>query len=329
MYVDPSRAKNYEGEILKNIILLLLLFSMGAFSQVPPISQIQMNGKVFSFYSSSNITTYDKLIERAIITIHGSTKNGDTYYKSVSRMAKKLGVESTTFVLSPNFKESSDQRLQNELTYRPWQDWWIGENSIEGSKTSSFAVIDNIIKKFSNKKIFPNLKTIVITGHSAGGHLTQRFALGSRVEDEISGVKIKYVVANPGTYAYLNNKRPTGTRGQFIIPRNPGCYYNHYKYGLEKRNQYMSRDSKSTMITRYLKRNIVYLLGEQDLGDVEQSCEARLQGRTRFERGVQFKEHLDVYFPENLHKIVTIPGVGHTQYGMYTSELGSEVLFFD
>jgi hypothetical protein len=313
---------------MKSLFLSLCILSVSLYGQVPEATLINVGANKLSVHLSHDIEVVQEKIERAIITIHGSTRNGDTYFKSVSRMAKRLNLQDSTLVLSPNFKESGDSLEGGELLYRPWQDWWIGNNSIDGSQTSSFTVIDELVKKFSNRVLFPNLQTLVITGHSAGGHLTQRYALGSRAEEK-THLKLKYVVANPGTYAYLNNKRPTGMRGRYRVPRNPRCRYNHYKYGLEKKNSYMSRDNNKVMIDRYLKRNVIYLLGDQDLGDVEQSCEAALQGRTRFARGTFFMVHLDRFFPEHNHKRVVVPGVGHTQYGMYTSGIGSNVLFFN
>ncbi len=313
------------------ILTLLFIFtlSLSAFSQVPDISTLKIGKRSFSYFINKAIDQKDKAITRAIITVHGSVKNGDTYYKSVSRMAKKLNLKDSTIVLSPMFKESQDQRSSKEIYYRPWQDWWIGNDSIDGSRLSSFDVIDVLVKKLADKNTFPNLKTIVLTGHSAGGHLTQRYALGSRLEDKLVGVKLKYVVANPGTYAFLNKMRPViGSFDQFQVP-SVRCAYNDYKFGLKNRNRYMSKDTTKKMISRYLKRDVTYLLGEEDTGDVEQTCMAQVQGRNRFERGNYFKRHLDKYYPTNSHKLVTVPSVGHTQYGMYTSEVGSEVLFQD
>jgi hypothetical protein len=309
--------------------ILLLVVSLSALSQIPDPTYIGLENNKLMAFQSHDIDTVNPDIEKAIITIHGSTRNGGTYYKSVARMAKRLGLEKSTFVLSPNFKERGDSVIRGEYIYNAWGfDWWVGNNSIDSSSTSSFEVIDLLVEKFANKTKFPNINSIVITGHSAGGHLTQRYALGSVIENKYSDIKFKYVVTNPGTYAYLNKFRPVaGHRGQFEIPR-VRCAYNNYKYGMDKRNQYMNKNKLNTMIENFLSRDVVYLLGEDDIGDVEQSCEAQVQGPNRFLRGVNFKSHLDKFYPQNSHSLVSVPNVGHTQYGMYTSELGSEVLFY-
>lgn len=309
------------------ILLLLLLVSTQAIAAIPAPSTIAINNKIFSFYANKNIESLNTNVEHAIITIHGSARNPDTYFKSVWGLSKKLNVEDKTLVVSPHFKITGDKLLPNELKFS-YEGWWIGNQSLEGSSTSSFSVIDFFIKHLGNQNLFPNLKTLVITGHSAGGHLTQRLALGSQADLNIHHLDIKYVVANPGTYAYLTNKRPvSGQIGIFEVPRRPRCAYNRYKYGMEQRNAYMSKDTVPNMAKRFIQRNVVYLLGENDTGDVEQTCQAQYQGAHRYARGLNFKAHVDEEFPNNIHSLVTVPAVGHTQYGMYTSVVGKKVLF--
>jgi hypothetical protein len=286
-------------------------------------SVTSIKGSTFSFYTNHYLV-FNKNIEKIIITIHGSTRNADTYFKSIWGQSKKAGVETSTLVISPHFKITGDSLKRSELSYS-YQGWWIGDNSLK-AKVSSFTVMDELVKKL-DRNLFPNLKSVYITGHSAGGHFTQRYALSSKVELLYPGIQFKYIVANPGTYAYLTNKRPNLLYAGYSVPRNPGCPYNNYKWGLDNLNQYLSLDSKNNMIDRYIDRDVTYFLGENDTGDVEQTCQARLQGPNRFVRGVKFKGHIDYEYPNNTHKLITVPGVGHTQYGMYTSDNGVNLLF--
>lgn len=309
------------------ILLLALFISTNVWAQLPAVSTISINNRIFSFYTNKNIETEQSKVEHAIITIHGSARNPDTYFKSVWGVSKKLKVEDKTIVLSPHFKITGDKLLRNELKFT-YEGWWIGNQSIDGSNTSSFSVIDFFIKHFANQQLFPNLKTLTITGHSAGGHLTQRLALGSLADVALNHLDIKYVVANPGTYAYLTRKRPVlGQAGVFEVPRNARCAYNNYKYGMDNRNTYMSRDPVKSMTKRFIQRDVVYFLGEKDIGDVEQTCQAQYQGAHRFARGKNFFAHVNEEFPSNTHTFISVPEVGHTQYGMYTSEIGKKLLF--
>jgi len=39
-------------------------------------------------------------------------------------------------------------------------------------RISSFTILDEILMKFGDKNLYPNLKRIIIAGHSAGGQTT-------------------------------------------------------------------------------------------------------------------------------------------------------------
>lgn len=311
---------------MKKSLLLLFVLSINAWSQLPNISiRAIKNRALFSYYTNHSLDISNNKIEKAIITIHGSVRNADTYFKSVWNLSKKLKVEEKTLIISPKFKIRGDSAARDEIRYS-YEGWWIGDDSLSW-KISSFAVIDYFIKHLSNKSLFPNLKELIITGHSAGGHLVQRLALGSVEDLNIKDMKIKYIVANPGTYAYLNRYRPVGGMpGVFEIP-NVRCNYNAWKYGLTQMNTYMNRFKIDKLIDNFLNRDVTYFLGEQDIGQVEQNCMASIQGPTRLARGKNFKDHLDQFFPANRHDLKVVPGVGHTQYGMYNSSIGKKLLF--
>jgi len=300
-----------------------LILISSSFAKWPDKSRTNIKNNTFTLYANHDLV-FNKDIEKIIITIHGSARNPDTYFKSVWGLSKKYGVESSTLVVAPHFKAAGDKLVKKELSFS-YEGWWIGNNSLK-SKVSAFTVMDELVKKL-DRRLFPNLKSVYIAGHSAGGHFTQRYALSSKIELQYPGINFKYIVANPGTYAYLTNKRPNFVFGGYEVPRYVRCAYNNYKWGLDNLNQYLSLDSKDNMIDRFINRDVIYFLGENDTGDVEQSCQAQYQGPNRFVRGVKFKGHVDFEYPNNVHQLITVPGVGHTQFGMYTSEIGKRLLF--
>lgn len=57
--------------------------------------------------------------------------------------------------------------------------------------------------------VFPHLKAIVVSGHSAGGQYVTRYEMANQIHDTL-GVPITYVVSNPSSYAYLDPERPVG-----------------------------------------------------------------------------------------------------------------------
>ena len=284
-------------------------------------NQLTIKQNNFSYFSNFSLTDSNDKIEEAIIVVHGSDRNADTYYSSISRMAEATGHTESTLVVSPHFKLASDVLVNNELTFTD-EGWLKGDESLNNYQIRSFDIIDHLVELIMTDNHFKNLKRIVITGHSAGGQLTQRYSLGSLLDQLYPSIHFRYIVLNPGSYAYLNLNRP-------IDPSGHNCAYNDYKYGLDHLNSYMSQTPLTTMINNYLNKDVIYFLGEKDIDteEVDNECPAQLQGLNRLQRGLNFKANIDQNYPSNLHHLVTNPGVAHTEWGMYSSELGKNLLF--
>lgn len=315
-----------EEHIMK-ISFTFFLFCLVSLAHALEIKKLELNSAYLTYYQN-HPDSVAKDIENLIITVTGSERNAETYLKTMDAVTKKLQVNQRTMVVAPAFKINGDVAEDKELIFS-YEGWWIGDNSYSPAKFrySSFETIDQLIRNFSNKLVYPKLKRVILIGHSAGGHLVQRYALGTSLSEEQLKLKIKFVVSNPGTYVYLNNKR--WVNGSLVVPNSPNCSYNNYKYGLERLNQYMSRTPVPAMIETYLKRDVTYFLGDNDVGDVEQSCEAQFQGPNRFVRGKNFKAFMDREFHRHEHEMVIVPGIGHTQHGMYNSREATEVIFRD
>lgn len=295
-----------------------LLCSLGALA-LPQETTLSYKGTVFSHFVSHDLKTYNPKIERVILTIHGSERNADTYFKSIEAMATREGAIEKTIIISPHFKEARDVLRPQEL-YFSSEGWLSGDDALNNQEISSFDVMDHIITLLANKKVFPSLNEIVLTGHSAGGQLIQRYSAGSQVDKNFPSIHFRYVVANPGSYLYLTKNRP--------VKSNLRCNFNDYKYGLDHLNPYMEKN-QFKIKAQYAAREVVYILGEQDIisENIDQSCPAQYQGKNRLERGKLYKAQLEKEFPLARHFLISVPGVGHTQYGMYTSPLGKKVLF--
>ena len=285
---------------------------------LPPESLLDYQGNLFSHFVSHDLKTPNALIEKVIISVHGSERNAHSYFNSIEAMVKRQRGIDKTIIISPHFKEALDPLLPQELYYSA-EGWLSGDEALNGP-VSSFEVIDYIMSLLANKSNFPNLKEIVMTGHSAGGQLTQRYAVGSNSDRIYPDIRFRYIVANPGSYVYLTKNRPVNLA--------LNCHFNDYKFGLDHLNRYMQKDV-SQLIDQYTSKQVVYLLGEQDIisNNIDQSCPAQYQGKTRLERGQFYKAQLETEFPLARHFLFTVPGIGHTQYGMYTSAVGQKVLF--
>jgi hypothetical protein len=59
--------------------------------------------------------------------------------------------------------------------------WRSGGGEIGNDKLTSFDFMDEIIHRLARKNVFPNLKTIVVAGHSAGGQFVTRYEMSNQV----------------------------------------------------------------------------------------------------------------------------------------------------
>lgn len=299
------------------IVFFIFLFT-GSLWATPPEQNLSFQGKVFSYFSSHDLNLINPAIKKAVIVVHGSERNADTYFNGMADVCRIAGKTDSTVIVSPHFKLETDTLLPSEFT---WTDegWLSGDLNTNGQKTSSFTIIDNFVETFLAH--YPALEEIIVTGHSAGGQLTQRYAVGSKVENKFSTVKFRYIVLNPGSYVYLNAKRPVMDAEK--------CAYNDYKYGLDHRNAYMGQFSVENLVTDYLKRKVVYMVGDLDntSADIDQACPARYQGPTRRQRGQLYLQTLNQEFPFHNHLLFVVPNVAHTQHGMYHSATGLKVLW--
>ena len=309
------------------IVITILAISQVAYGQAPVEKSLKYRGHLFSYYSNIDLFRPSEKIDRVLIIVHGSARNADTYYKTMRYVANKTDNKENTIIISPHYKDGADQLNYSELAWFG-MDWWVGNDAANAKKISSFDIIDNFINIVTVKDRFPNIEQIVITGHSAGGQVTQRYALGSNIEDKLPEIKFRYIVANPGTYIYMTPRRPVlDGSGKFRIP-NVSCRYNDYKFGLKHLNRYVAKADRDELVSRYIQRDVTYLVGQNDTStNIEQTCGARVQGKNRLERGKNIMAHINYEFPDNNHQFKMVPEIGHTQWGMYRSEVGMDLLF--
>ncbi|MDD0969027.1 MULTISPECIES: alpha/beta fold hydrolase [Pseudomonas] len=270
-------------------------------------------------------------IERVLIVIHGRLRNAETYRKSGEVAAELAGQTANTLVIAPQFLNESDVSLYSlPASVLRWQgnDWMGGGLSTGPNPLSSYAALDEIVGRLSDRKQFPDVKQIVIFGHSGGAQVVQRYALLAQEQPALKteGIRLRYVVANPSSYAYFNEQRPVA----FDHAKCPG--FNRWKYGLVDPPIYSGGQSPAQLEGRYVKREVIYLLGQQDTDPqhpaLDKSCAAKAQGAYRLERGKLFFGYLLRRHPEGVNqRLIEVPGVGHNGDGMLTSPEGQKAIF--
>ncbi|MBN6209865.1 alpha/beta hydrolase [Ralstonia flatus] len=275
-------------------------------------------------------------VTRAVIVIHGWPRRD---LRSGEHAAEEAGtVARTTLIVTPQFLTAGDvvaHNLPSNILRWGEDDWKVGKPSKDAAATSAFEVVDEILHRLANRSIFPNLKTIVLAGHSAGGQFVQRYAVLGRGEADVRGaqVHIRYVVANPATYLYLTDERPD-SNGNFAPFDSPSCpTFNHWTYGLQAGVPNYSSRARSVdeLKARYLQRDVIYLLGTADNaldGDgQDRSCAAEAQGATRYARGQAFDAYVHLLDPRTTHRVYRAHGIGHSSYLLFSSVCGQAALF--
>ncbi|MEG8234368.1 alpha/beta hydrolase [Pseudomonas orientalis] len=269
-------------------------------------------------------------VTRALIIVHGRLRNAQTYLQSGIDAANHAGVGGDTLVIAPQFLNQADVKrnhLGDQVLQWKANDWMAGEPSTGPGHISSYAALDQIIKHLGNRTLFPALKEIVIAGHSGGGQVVQRFALTGHDHPllQTEGISLRYVVANPSSYAYFSPQRPV----PFEAASCPG--FNDWKYGMQNLPNYVGHQGAQQLEQAYVSRDITYLLGQQDTDPnhpaLDKSCEAETQGAYRLIRGHNYVDYLRQRHPQLGHRLVEVPGVGHDGDKMFTSPQGQKVLF--
>src|SRR6478672_3477996 len=158
-------------------------------------------------YSSYALNKPNAAVTRAFILVHGTGRNADHYFQTALAAAFLDGALDNTVVIAPHFVSDTDKVATNEVLWPNRGDSWrSGGMSTSNPTISAFDFMDEIVRQLSNKKNFPNLRKIVIAGHSAGGQFVTRYEMANKIHGT-TGVEMSYVVANPSTYAW-----PSATR---------------------------------------------------------------------------------------------------------------------
>ncbi len=287
-------------------------------------------------YRTYPLDTKNESITRAFILIHGAGRDADNYYRTALAAAFLGNALENTIVISPRFASNDgrgcrDTLAANEVNWSCSGDSWrSGGMAISDDRLTSYDFTDEILRKLARKSVFPNLKAIVVSGHSAGGQYVTRYEMANKVHDSL-GVPISYVVANPSSYAYLDPNRPLPETAEIRPFRDShNCTtFDHWPYGLEGRTGYTAKIPDDQLKKQLVARPTTYLLGEIDilpLGGFDSSCPAMAQGPTRLARGQAFAKYVNEKYGAH-HQVTVVSLCGHNARCMFTSEQALPIIF--
>ncbi|MEO7217027.1 MAG: hypothetical protein ABI026_02440 [Gemmatimonadaceae bacterium] len=304
-------------------------------------------------YATYSLNRPNSKIMRALIMVHGALRNADHYFRTATAAGFLDGALDNTVIIAPRFAASRDEHATNEVMWPERGDTWrSGGMSPSNPTLSAFDFVDEIVRTLANKKVFPNLKQIVVSGHSAGGQFTNRYEMSNKVDGTLTGVRITYAVANPSSYAWPAAVRPLpvgdadpatadkealGPAGEKVhtdftyglfdstkVPR-----YNHWPAGLENRTGYTAQMSDAQLIKQLVTRPTTYLLGQVDvlpLGGFDSSPSAMAQGPTRRARGEAFFKYVNETLGAK-HNAIIVSECGHNDRCIFTTKEVLPVIF--
>src|ERR1700761_6607426 len=205
-------------------------------------------------YVSGDWSKPEPEIARAVIVLHGRLRNADVYYDSAKTAQAAAGAAGqATLMIVPQFLAEVDidaHHLPADTLRWTWEGWEGGDDATGPKPASSFEALDAILAKLADRKLFPNLKDVVVAGHSGGAQVVQRYAIASRGEAPLTKahITVRYVVANPSSYAYFPNERPEPALAASCSG------YDNWKYGMAARPAYLAKPTPAALEKTYVSR---------------------------------------------------------------------------
>lgn len=303
-------------------------------------------------YATYSLDEPNRAVTRALIMVHGASRNADHYFETSTAAGFLAGALGNTIIIAPRFAAGKDTVTTNEVVWPERGDTWrSGGISPANPALSSFDFVDEIVRKLADKKAFPNLTSVVIAGHSAGGQFVTRYEMANKIHGTL-GVSMSYVVANPSSYAWPASVRPlpTGdadpstadkeplgpngekvhtafTYGQFDSTKAPG--FDLWPAGLEHRAGYTASMTDDQLRHNLASRPTTYLLGQVDvlpLGGFDSSPSAMAQGPTRRARGEAFIKYVADALGGKPTAII-VPECGHNDRCIFTTDVVFPAIF--
>ena len=338
------------------ILILWLLFLLSLSEAKIPIAAKRYPVRVgketlkFPYESSHDLSMRNEMIESLILSIHSSSYDAEMYFQNALAAMNKAGADSREYlIIAPHFlsgtviQERISSRLPSDLLYWKVRPFWGSSQGFYNDgdvRISSFEVIDQILTEAVEGGNFPNLKTVVILGHSAGGQMVNRYAAGNQFEYAVArpkGIRVRYLVMAPSSYAYFTPERFfIDPKLYYTVPDNPPDGYDNWGYGLKNLYSYHRRCGMTpeSIKERYPSRIVMYLVGDRDRDPDDRSLSktaaSMLQGKNRLHRGRIYFAYLEhVYGPDikKTQRFVIVRGVGHSGRSLMTSDAGLDFIF--
>lgn len=343
---------------MKKILFLLISCSILAFSHtgssganLPGASWFPVKAGTtqthMPYFCNRDITQRDTEISRLMFVIHSSSYNPLTYYRTSMRLLRQEDALHNTLVMVPHFINLKEKNVpptyrSDCLHWRTYPFWGTQraatKHGLSTLKISSFEVIDRMIRHVIESGNFPNLRTVTVMGHSAGGQMTQRYAASNPLDGNYTaskGITMKYIVMAPSSYVYVTDERYVpGTSYSFTRPDIDPRRYNRYGYGLDRLYGYLKPIGAIRIKNNVGSRTVLYLVGSRDNNTQHSSMSkkpaAMLQGTHRLERARIYMQYLKHVYGQdilNRNRLVVVEGAGHSGSRLMRSDAARQYIF--
>lgn len=317
-----------------------------------------------AYEANADITVANEQVRRVIVSLHGNGGDAIAYHGNgqaivATRSAVAPEVTNETFVIAPQFFTPTEVNvpIDDDLLY--WESARAYANNsgdVSNAPRSfqirSFDVMDELLTQLCQPEVFPNLKVIVLVGQSNGGQFVSRYAATNPFEGRIArprGIHVRYVAMGAGTYLYMDGERYSFADESYknaaadeswrssivqLSDFNSVCSvnedrYNWWWHGLDHLTwNYPKQFGADVIREQFGRRDVVYLVGENDLSQSGPECPDRVQGPDTLAKTLLYYYHLEQFYGAELrHRIRVVAGVGHSGIGTMNSPEGIEEIF--
>ena len=292
------------------------------------------------YYRNIPLANTSADIKYAIISLHGDGRNADEHFNIIGQATVNAGLEDSTILLAPVYPFQDDinqYNLGDDVLYWSDTDWNAGDLSRNTQsnprpfRISSFSTMDSIYHRLVENN--PNLKRIVLTGHSAGSQMVVRYAAGGRAQADLTetGIDFVFVPTNTPSFLYYDDYRVLNQNAEVFEFGPSDCgSASQYKYGLDNLNQYMENTGETTIIENHKQAGVTYLIGQYDFGGQTNTCARMVQGSSRLIRTHVYFSYIGFFYGDsvyNNHRMAEIPAAYHEFDEIVFTDCGMNALF--
>ena len=292
------------------------------------------------YYRNIPLANTSADIKYAIISLHGDGRNADEHFNIIGQATVNAGLEDSTILLAPVYPFQDDinqYNLGDDVLYWSDTDWNAGDLSRNTQsnprpfRISSFSTMDSIYHRLVENN--PNLKRIVLTGHSAGSQMVVRYAAGGRAQADLTetGIDFVFVPTNTPSFLYYDDNRVLNQNAEVFEFGPSDCgSASQYKYGLDNLNQYMENTGEATIIENYKQAGVTYLIGQYDFGGQTNTCARMVQGSSRLIRTHVYFSYIGFFYGDSIynnHRMAEIPAAYHEFDEIVFTDCGMNALF--